>query len=146
MVSEKSLFTCCSEVVGFVSDVRKGAHSRAPTLLHAQEVSVNLIAPKQMLEELTNLGVCRAAGPQIDEDLAPWELTGSVISEDIVRDVASRSVCSRYCNRVLVVNGSLHIVWAHQDQEHESTSHGCKVVHDGSPGNSHERHVTSRPA
>jgi hypothetical protein len=112
--------------VGFVSDERKGTHSRAPTLLHAQEVPVHLIAPKQRLEELTNLGVCRAAEPQIDEDLAPWEATGSVISEDIVRNMASRSVCSRYCNRVLVVNGSLHIVWAHQDQEHESTSHGRK--------------------
>ena len=43
--------------VGFVSDARKGAYSRAPTLLPTQEESVNLITSKKRLEKLTNLGV-----------------------------------------------------------------------------------------
>ena len=66
------------------------------------------------MDEMTQEGVCADKEEQIDEDLAPWEATGGVIDEAQVRDMASEAAWSRYCNRVLILNNSLSIVFAHQ--------------------------------
>ena len=73
-----------------------------------------LWAGLQSLEQLTHAGVCAGKEEQIDEDLRPWESTGGVITEEQVRDMSSEAAWSRYCNRVIIVNNSLFIVWAHQ--------------------------------
>ena len=106
--------------------VGNGANFR-PGLIHAQRVPRARWGGVRPLAELVSEGRCPAAAePQIDADLAPWEATGGVISEEIVRDLAAAASWNRYCNRVFVVNNSLWVEFAKQDQAHEATANGQK--------------------
>jgi len=55
----------------------------APTLIHAQEVPAAVLGEPQSLGDLSAQGVCARKEQQIDEDLAPWEATGGVVSEEV---------------------------------------------------------------